>query len=118
MAAKKKAATKKKTTARAPAKPPTKTEIIAHIADEAGLTRKQASDALESLHGLIKKNIGRRGPGEFTGPGLIKIKKVTKAATKSRPGVNPFTGENIIIKAKPARKVVKVTPLKALKDMV
>ena len=118
MAAKKKAATKKKTTTRAEAKPPTKTEIIAHIADEAGLTRKQAGDALESLHGLIKKNIGRRGPGEFTVPGLIKIKKVTKAATKSRPGVNPFTGENIIIKAKPARKVVKVTPLKALKDMV
>ncbi len=118
MAAKKKAATKKKTTARAPAKPPTKTEIIAHIADEAGLTRKQASDALDSLHGLIKKNIGRRGPGEFTIPGLLKIRKVTKAATKSRKGINPFTGEEMVIKAKPARKAVRVTPLKALKEMV
>ena len=73
---------------------------------------------MESLHGLIRKNIGRRGPGEFTVPGLMKIRKVTRPATKSRKGVNPFTGEEMVIKAKPARKAVKVTPLKALKEMV
>jgi nucleoid DNA-binding protein len=118
MAAKKKAATKKKTVAKAAQKPPTKTEILAHIANEAGLTKKQAGDALDALHGLIKKNIGRRGPGEFTVPGLLKIRKVTRPATKSRRGVNPFTGEEMLIKAKPARKAIRVTPLKALKEMV
>ena len=51
-------------------------------------------------------------------PGLMKIKVVRKPATKARPGINPFTGEEIMIKAKPARNVVKVTPLKNLKEMV
>ena len=72
----------------------------------------------EELEGLIKKNLGRRGPGFFTVPGLMKIKVVRKPATKARKGINPFTREEMVFKAKPARNVVKVLALKNLKDMV
>ena len=66
----------------------------------------------------MKKNLASRGPGMFTVPGLFKVKVVKKPATKAREGINPFTGEPTIFKAKPARKVVKVLALKGLKDMV
>ncbi|MFK8014157.1 MAG: HU family DNA-binding protein [Gammaproteobacteria bacterium] len=102
----------------AAAKAPTKSEILAHISDDTGLTRKEVSSVFESLNTIIKKSLGRRGPGVFTLPGLMKIKKVTKPATKSRKGVNPFTGEEMVFKAKPARKAVKVLALKGLKEMV
>jgi nucleoid DNA-binding protein len=108
MAAKKQAA----------AKAPTKSEILAHISDDTGLTRKEVSSVFESLDTIIKKSLGRRGPGVFTLPGLLKIKKVTKPATKARKGRNPFTGEEMTFKAKPARKAVKVLALKNLKEMV
>lgn len=67
---------------------------------------------------MPKKNLGDRGPGLFTIPGLVKIKVIKKPATKARSGINPFTGEDIVAKAKPARKVVKALALKGLKDMV
>ena len=67
---------------------------------------------------MIKKDLGKRGPGVFTVPSLMKIKVVRKPATKARKGINPFTGEETVFKAKPARNVVKVLPLKALKEMV
>lgn len=102
----------------AAAKAPTKSEILAHISEDTGLTRKDVSNVFESLNTIIKKSLGRRGPGVFTLPGLMKIKKVTKPATKSRKGVNPFTGEEMVFKAKPARKAVKVLALKGLKEMV
>jgi len=116
-AAKKKVATKK-ATATAVKKPPTKSEILNHIAAETELSRKEVSAVLESLSGLIEKNIKPRGPGFFNMPGLLKIKVIKKPATKARKGTNPFTGEEMMFKAKPARKVVKVLPLKGLKDMV
>ncbi|MEM7082437.1 MAG: HU family DNA-binding protein [Pseudomonadota bacterium] len=109
MAAKKKTAVKKA---------PTKSEILAHISDKTGLTRKEVSSVFEELEGLIKKNLGRRGPGVFTVPGLMKIKVVRKPATKARKGINPFTREEMVFKAKPARNVVKVLALKNLKEMV
>jgi len=99
-------------------KPPTKTEILRTISDETGLTRRDVDAVFEALRDLIKKNLGRRGPGVFTLPGLVKVKVVLKPATKARKGINPFTGEEIMIKAKPARKAVKVLALKALKDMI
>ncbi len=111
MAAKKKAGTAKK--------PPTKSEIYRHIAEDTGLTRKDVAAVFESLAGLIKKNLGGRGgPGLFTLPGLLKMRVVKKPATKARKGINPFTGEETVFKAKPASKVVKVNALKGLKDMV
>ena len=116
-AAKKKAA-KKKVAAAAVNKPPTKSEILNHISGETELSRKQVSAVLDSLAGLIEKNVKARGPGLFNLPGLLKIKVIKKPATKARKGINPFTGEETVFKAKPARKVVKVLPLKGLKDMV
>lgn len=101
----------------AAAKPPTKSQILSSIADDTGLTRKDVAAVFDSLSGMIKKNIGRRGPGVFTVPGLMKIKVNNKPATKARKGTNPFTGEEMMFKAKPARRVVKVLPLKNLKDM-
>ena len=100
-------------------KPPTKSEIYAKIVEDTGLTRKDVAAVFDSLNGQIKKNLGGRGgPGLFTVPGLLKMRVVKRPARKARKGVNPFTGEEMMFKAKPASKVVKVTPLKALKDMV
>jgi len=100
-------------------KPPTKSEIYTTIADDTGLTKKDVAAVFESLSGQIKKNLGGRGgPGMFTVPGLLKMRVVKKAATKARQGVNPFTGEEMMFKAKPASKTVKVAALKGLKDMV
>jgi nucleoid DNA-binding protein len=96
-------------------KPPTKSEIYAKIVDDTGLTRKDVA----AVFGQIKKNLGGRGaPGMFTVPGLLKMRVVKKPARKARKGVNPFTGEEMMFKAKPATKVVKVSALKGLKDMV
>jgi nucleoid DNA-binding protein len=100
-------------------KPPTKSEIYTTIADDTGLTKKDVAAVFDSLSGLIQKNLGGRGgPGLFTVPGLLKMRVVKKAATKARKGVNPFTGEEMMFKAKPASKTVKVAALKGLKDMV
>ena len=100
-------------------KPPTKSEIYTHIADDTGLTKKDVAAVFESMSGLIQKNLGGRGaPGMFTLPGLLKMRVVKKPATKARKGVNPFTGEEMMFKAKPASKTVKVAALKGLKDMV
>ncbi len=100
-------------------KPPTKSEIYTKIVEDTGLTRKDVAAVFDSLNGQIKKNLGGRGgPGLFTVPGLLKMRVVKKKATKARKGVNPFTGEEMMFKAKPASKVVKVSPLKGLKDMV
>ena len=100
-------------------KPPTKSEIYAKIVDDTGLTRKDVAAVFESLNGQIKKNLGGRGgPGMFTIPGLLKMRVVKKPARKARKGVNPFTGEEMMFKAKPARNIVKITALKNLKEMV
>ncbi len=96
----------------------TKSEVTGAIADETGLTKKEVASVFETLAILIKKDIGRRGPGQFTVPGLMKIRVKRKPATKARRGVNPFTGEEMMFKAKPARNVVKVLALKGLKTMV
>ena len=94
-----------------------KSEVFGHLAEAVGLTRKQVAGVFDGMAGLIKQDL-TKGPGIFTVPGLMKITVVKKPATKARKGINPFTGQEIMIKAKPARKVVKVRPLKALKEMV
>lgn len=99
-------------------KPPTKSEILNHIAGDTNLSRKEVLAVLDSLNALIAKNLKPRGGGYFNMPGLLKIKVVKKPATKARKGINPFNGEETVFKAKPARKAVKVTPLKGLKDLV
>jgi len=103
----------------APPKAMTKTDIFRAISDETGLTRKEVGAVFDSMSGLMKKNLrGRNAPGVFTVPGLMKIKTVSKPARKARKGINPFTGEETVFKAKPASKAVKILALKALKDMV
>ena len=123
MAAKKKAVAKVAAkAAKAPAvnadKPFTKSETYAYLAHSTNLSRKQVASIFEELAGLIGKSLGKKGPGLYVVPGLMKIKVVRKPATKEREGINPFTGEKTIFKAKPARNVVKVQALKGLKDMV
>lgn len=100
------------------ARPRSKSDIYKELSSNAGLTRKQVASIFDGLAGLIKKDISGKGPGVFSVPGLMKITVIHKPATKAREGVNPFTGEKMMFKAKPARKVVKVRPLKALKSMV
>ena len=99
-------------------KPMTKSEVMANLATETNLTKKEVARILEGLSKLIEKNIGKRGPGVFNVPGLLKVMVVRKPATAARKGINPFTGQETIFKAKPARNVVKIRPLKLLKDMV
>jgi len=109
--------TKKKTTAAA-TKARTKSEVFRAICEDTGLSRSDVVGVFDSLAGQMKKDLGRRGPGLFNMGGLLKIKVTKKPATRARKGTNPFTGEEMMFKAKPARKVVKAQPLKALKDMV
>jgi len=89
---------------------------MAHIAHDCDLTKKQVSAVFESLNGQVRKSL--RGAGTFTIPGLLKLRVVKKPATKAREGVNPFTGEKMVFKAKPASKKVRAVALKALKAMV
>ncbi len=95
---------------------PTKSDVVAQICKDAELSRKQVAAVFESLNGIIKKSL--RGHGMFTLPGLLKMKVVKKPATKARQGINPFTKEKMMFKAKPASKKVRVLPLKSLKALV
>lgn len=99
-------------------KPMSKTEILAALADSTGLSKKQVSSVFDELSKLIGQNLGKKGPGTFNIPGLMKIMVKHKPATKARKGINPFTKEEVMFKAKPASNTVKIRPLKALKDMV
>ena len=99
-------------------KVPTKSEILAHIAETTESSRKLVGNVLSALSDLIGQHVGKKGPGIFVVPGLLKITVVQKPATKARKGINPFTKQEQMFKAKPARKVIKVRALKALKDAV
>jgi nucleoid DNA-binding protein len=99
-------------------KPRTKSEIYRTIAEETGLKRTDVVGVFDCMSEMINKDLGRAGCGVFNVPGLMKITVKTKPATKARKGVNPFTGQEMMFKAKPARKQVKIRPLKGLKDMV
>ena len=101
----------------ASAKPATKSEILSNIADATELSRKQVASVFDALSGQIKAAVGKKGPGVFALPGLLKIVVVNKPATPQRTGINPFTKQEQVFAAKPARRVIKVRPLKALKDM-
>lgn len=129
MVARKKAGTKKGTTKKAVSKKPaaraakvikepyTRSAMLTHVADGTGLTKKQVGAVMEELKNVIEGHVKNGGARVFTMPGLFKIKVIRKPATKARKGVNPFTGQEMVFKAKPARNVVKVQPLKSLKDM-
>lgn len=96
----------------------TKSVMLDHIAQNTGLARKQVSAVFDELTALIESHLKKGAVGQFTLPGLMKLEVKRKPATKARKGTNPFTGEETVFKAKPARNVVKIRPLKKLKDMV
>jgi len=95
----------------------TKTQILNSISESTGLSKKDVGNVIDELSGVIERHIKKRAVGEFVLPGLLKIKTVKKPARKARKGVNPFTGEEMMFKAKPASTTVKVSALKKLKDM-
>ena len=95
----------------------TKTQIVEHIAESTELTKAQVGSVLDSLGEVIDLHIKKRSVGEFVLPGILKITTVKKPAVKARKGINPFTKEEQMFKAKPASTVVKLRPLKGLKDM-
>lgn len=95
----------------------TKSQILATLSEQTGLSKKEVGSIFETLGTLIGHDL-TKGPGTFTVPGLMKVTVTKKPATKARKGTNPFTGEEMMFKAKPARNVVKVRALKGLKDMV
>ena len=133
MATQKKAPAKKAAVKKAPAKKAaatpvkkapgikakmTKTAILNEIATNTNLSRAQVSSVMDELESVIERHIRKRSVGEFTLPGLLKIKAAKRPATKKRMGRNPATGEEIVIPAKPATTRVRVTALKKLKDMI
>ena len=111
-------ASKKKAKTVSLQKPMTKNEILSTIAEQLEFRKTDVAAVVESLVDLIHSHIGKKGPGVFTMPGLLKIEVVKKAATKARKGVNPFNGEEMVIAAKPASRKVKIKALKQLKDLV
>ncbi len=100
------------------AKPMSKTDVLNTLSEQTGVARKDVGKVLDGLADLIKSQLGKKGPKVFNVPGLLKISVQHKPATKARKGINPFTKEEQMFKAKPARNVVKIRPLKALKDSV
>ncbi len=97
----------------------TKSQILSGIAEEITLPKKTVVTVFESLAKHITSHMKKRGSGEFTIPETgIRIKRKTRPATKKRIGRNPATGEQIMIAAKPARTVVKIIPLRMLKESV
>lgn len=99
------------------AKAATKSEIISNIAEATELSRKQVDSVFAALSNEIKAAVGKKGPGVFVLPGLAKVLVISKPATPKRKGINPFTKQEQVFAAKPACRVVKVRPLKGLKDM-
>ena len=95
----------------------TKTQIQDQIAERTGLARKQVAAVLDCLGEVIAAHLTKNAVGEFVLPGLMKISTVRKPETKAHKGINPFTKEEVLFKAKPASTAVKVRPLKGLKDM-
>ena len=93
-----------------------KTELVEAVASQSGLEKKQVNAVLDALSSIVYQEL--KSQNEVVVPGLLKISTVTKPATPEREGINPFTKEKTMFKAKPERKVIKARPVKALKDAV
>jgi len=93
-----------------------KAEFFRVLAEQSGISKSEARSVIESMKAIIKVHLVKQGPGVFKLPGFLKMTIVNKAATKAKKGINPFTGEEMMFKAKPARRVVKAKILKQFKD--
>lgn len=96
----------------------TKTQFVAALAEASHLDKKQINTVLEALANLIKDQLGANGPGELVIPGLVKLKAKSTPATEAGEKIHPFTKEKTLVKAKPASRKVRATPIKALKDLI
>jgi len=96
----------------------TKSEVLGIISEHVGISKKEAAQVFDVMGDLIEADLKKGAVGAFNIPGMMKVMVQRKPATKARKGINPFTKEETIFKAKPARNVVKVRPLKGLKDRV
>ncbi len=95
-----------------------KSQFVAAVAEKSGISKKEAGAALAAMNEVVMHQLSKRGGGEVTIPGLLKLVVVNKPAVPERTGIHPSTKEPAVFKAKPARKVVKARPVKALKDAV
>ena len=116
MAAKKAKKAKAAPKEKASGGPLSKSGLIQAIADKSELARKDVKGVVEALADLGYKELKKNSL--FVVPGLVRMTVIKKPATKARKGINPFTGEPAVFKAKPARKVIKARPVKAAKDAV
>lgn len=98
-------------------KPFTKSQFVAALCEQTGLARKDIVSVLECIPDIVSAHVKKQGPEVFSWPGMFKIQVIKKPATKARQGINPFTGESMMFKAKPASRRVKIRPLKQLKEM-
>lgn len=94
----------------------TKSALIHHLAGTSGAAAKDVRAVIAALEETIRASISKKGPRTFVLPGVLKITAVAVPAKKARKGINPFTGEETVFKAKPATVKVKVRPMKRLKD--
>ena len=117
-AAKPAVAAKPAAAAAAAAKPINKSQLTAVLSEKTGLTKAQVNTVLDSLDEVLKQQLGKKGPGVFQFPGLLKLQVRARPAQSAKKGRNPATGEEITIAAKKASKRIAVRPLKALKDAV
>jgi nucleoid DNA-binding protein len=99
-------------------KPRSKNDVFQTIAQHVGIHRRDVGAVFHTMASLIRADLSKSGSGIFNVPSMMRITVKRKPATKARVGINPFTKEQVTFKAKPARNVVRVRPLKALKDMV
>src|SRR5437870_13295616 len=99
-------------------KPRSKNEVFQSIAQHAGIHRRDVAAVFHTMASMIRADLSKSGSGIFSVPSMMRITVKRKPATKARMGINPFTKEEVMFKAKPARNVVRIRPLKALKDMV
>ena len=95
-----------------------KGQFVNAVAEKSGLSKKETNAVLDAITAVVTRELGKKGPGEVVFPGLLKLTVVNKPATREHAGVNPFTKEPMVYKAKAARKVVKIRALKALTDSV
>jgi len=101
-----------------PPKAPTKTQILANIAESTELSKKDVAAVLDALAVEIGNSLKKGGPGQFAIPSLCKIVLKDVPAKPKRKGRNPANGEEIWLAPKPASKKLTIRPLKGLKEMV
>lgn len=112
------AKTKSTAAATVPGKAKSKKDLVARLSEVTDFHRSDITLVLDALVDEVRSELSKNGPGIFVLPGICRMKRLRKAATKERPARNPLTGEAITVAAKPARNVVRITPAKPLKDSI